>query len=187
MDFSNRHIFKFRPLRGEYIIVANIAKALVVFGNRDFLLRNIFLAWHVLSLLVKDEALDVVAVRVITDGPLSLQNEVNFRDISLFVEDVTIFCVGLETARHEAESDLVDEVRIKLLAGSEEITEGGLVVDDIIEEEASHDKLLDPVWNSVKVLLLLEKDLTAILIPIIVEMILDLLSKSGINILNVSV
>jgi len=62
----------------------------------------------------------------------------------------------LETARHEAESDLVDEVRIKLLAGSEEITEGRLVVDDIIEEESSHDKLLDPMWNSVKVLLLLE-------------------------------
>ena len=156
MDFSDRHIFKFRPLRGEHIIVTDIAKALVVFGNRDFLLRNIFLAWHVLSLLVKDEALDVVAVRVITDGPLSLQNEVNFCNISLFVKDVTIFGVGLETAWHEAESNLVDEVRIKLFASSEEITEGGLVVDDIIEEESSHDKLLDPMWNSVKVLLLLE-------------------------------
>ena len=79
-------------------------------GDHDLLVADVILSWQVLGLLIKDKALDVVLMRVVTNGPLSMDNEVDFRHIALFVQDKTIVGIVVELAGHEAESDLVDEI-----------------------------------------------------------------------------
>ncbi len=93
-------------------------------GHHDFLLSDVFLARKVLSLLVKDlEALHVVLVGVVANCPLALYDEVDFSHVTLLIQNVTVFRCRFKPSRHEAESDLVNEVRVEFTSNSEEITE----------------------------------------------------------------
>ena len=60
-------------------------------------------------------------------------------------------------------------------------------LDDIIEEEAGHDVLLDPVWDSIEILLLLEEHLTPVHLPVIPEMALDLTLERWVDVLTAPV
>lgn len=79
-------------------------------GNHDLLVADVILSWQVLRLLIENEALYVILVRVVTNGPLTVDDEVDFRHIALFVQDKTVVGIVVKLARHEAESDLVDEI-----------------------------------------------------------------------------
>ena len=79
-------------------------------SNHDLLVSDVILSWQVLGLLIENEALDVVLVRVVADGPLSVDNEVDFRHIALLIQDKTVIGIVVKLAGHEAESDLVDEI-----------------------------------------------------------------------------
>ena len=79
-------------------------------SNHDLLVANVILSWQVLGLLIENEALNVVLVRVVADGPLSVDNEVDFRHIALLIQDKTVIGIVVKLAGHEAESDLVDEI-----------------------------------------------------------------------------
>ena len=79
-------------------------------GNHDLLVADVILSWQVLCLLIENEALYVILVRVVTNGPLTMDDEVDFRHIAFFVQDKTVVGIVVKLARHEAESDLVDEI-----------------------------------------------------------------------------
>ena len=112
-------------------------------------------------------------MRVVTNSPLTFNDEINFSHIALLVEDETVSSVSLKVAWHEAKCDLVNKVRVEFCSDVEEACEAALN-DNIFEEEMRHDELLDPMRNGIKVLALLEQHLTSILIPVPVEVKLNI-------------
>lgn len=179
LHVTDGHILVLGTLGGEHVVVTDIAVALVMLGDHDFLLADVLLAWQVLVTLVHlAEALHVVLVGVVADSPLTIDDEVNLGDVTLFVKNVSVSRVGLEASRHEAKSDLVDEVRVKLFSNVEELAEA-FTANDVIEEEVRHDELLDPVGNRIEIIALLKKDLTPVLVPVPAEVALDLLLQVG--------
>mmetsp|Transcript_921 Transcript_921/g.1265 ORF Transcript_921/g.1265 Transcript_921/m.1265 type:complete len:375 (+) Transcript_921:304-1428(+) len=169
----NRNVLVLTALRGEDIVVADVAVALVVLGDLNLLLPDVLLPRQVLLTLIKlSKALYIVFVRVVTDGPLAVHNEVNLSDVALLVEDVTVFRDGVEAARHEAKGHLVDEVGVEFAAHAEEVAEAG-PIDDVVEQEVRHDELLDPVRDRIEVLALLEQDFAAVVVPVVSEVVLD--------------
>mmetsp|Transcript_36605 Transcript_36605/g.44711 ORF Transcript_36605/g.44711 Transcript_36605/m.44711 type:complete len:375 (-) Transcript_36605:1047-2171(-) len=169
----NRNVLVLTALRGEDIVVADVAVALVVLGYLNLLLPDVLLPRQVLLTLIKlSKALYIIFVRVVTDGPLAVHNEVNLSDVALLVEDVAVFRDGVEAARHEAKGHLVDEVGVEFAAHAEEVAEAG-PIDDVVEQEVRHDELLDPVRDRIEVLALLEQDFAAVVVPVVSEVVLD--------------
>ena len=79
-------------------------------GNHDLLVADVILSWQVLGLLIENEALNVVFMRVVADGPLSVDDEVDFRHVTLLIQDKSVIGIVVKLAGHEAKSNLVDEI-----------------------------------------------------------------------------
>ena len=79
-------------------------------SDHDLLVTDVILSWQVLGLFIENEALHIVLMRVVTNGPLTMYDEVDFCHIALFVQNETIVGIVVELAWHKAESDLVDEI-----------------------------------------------------------------------------
>ena len=148
-------------------------------GDHKLLLRDVLRKITLVQVADKGIIIEVdipvvVLVRVKADSPITSDDEVDFGHIALFKQDVPVSLACFIPSWHESEGHLVDKVRIELFAAVEESFERSSN-DDIAEQELSHDELLDPVRDGVKVLLLFKEDFAAILIPVVTEVSLDLL------------
>jgi len=167
------------PLGSKDVVVTDVAVALVVLGDDELLLLNVLsnITLNMVtyqSIIIEIDIPVVVLVRVKADSPITGDDEVDFGHIALFKQDVPVSLACFIPSWHETKGHLVDKVRIELFAAVEESFERSSN-DDIAEQELSHDELLDPVRDGVKVLLLFKEDFAAILIPVVTEVSLDLL------------
>jgi len=167
------------PLGSKDVVVTDVAVALVVLGDDELLLLNVLsdITLNMVtyqSIIIEIDIPVVVLVGVKANSPISFNDEVNLGHITLLEQDIAIGLVSFEPSRHQAESHLVDEVVVELPTSIEESLER-IPFDDIVEEEISHDELLDPVRDRVKVLLLLKEHFAAIHVPIVAEVSLNLL------------
>ena len=173
------HVRELGSLGGKDVVVADVAEALVLLGDHKLLLRDVLRKITLVQVADKGIIIEVdipvvVLVRVKADSPITSDDEVDFGHIALFKQDVPVSLACFIPSWHESEGHLVDKVRIELFAAVEESFERSSN-DDIAEQELSHDELLDPVRDGVKVLLLFKEDFAAILIPVVTEVSLDLL------------
>lgn len=74
-------------------------------------------------------------ISVESDRPISLEHEVDLRNIAFFLENVPIFWCRLVDSRHKAERELINKVGLALLVVLKESSES-LTIDYVLKQKS---------------------------------------------------
>lgn len=107
--------------------------------------------------------------RVECHAPLPFQNEVDFSDVPFFLIDISLFRCVFELARHESETDFVNEVWVEIPTDFEKQFER-VHANYVRKQEFAHDVLLDFRGNVIEILLAFVENCCPIIFPKVIEM-----------------
>ena len=85
------------------------------------------------------------------NGPFTLSDEVNLGNITLLLNDVTVFSCSLIMSWHEAESNLVDKVALDFRGNCKEGLKCWLLYN-VLEQKHGHNFILNLERNCVEIL-----------------------------------
>ena len=103
---------------------------------KDVCLRDVLLCKF--SLILKDFA---------CKAPLSLGYEVHLSDVLIGFVDEAVSFIRLELARLEAETYIVEEIRIHRFSIVKEVTERAMMLKHILVQVILHQLSLDVSWQ----------------------------------------
>lgn len=117
VQFREGNVVEGRSLTSENVVISNVAKVALFLCDEDSSLSHIFSAFHLTVLLFHGHSLEVVfGEGVESNAPVTLHDEVDLSNVSLFFKQVAVRFLVQEFTGHEAERDLVCEVRVELLS-----------------------------------------------------------------------
>ena len=110
-------------------------------------------------------------VRVVTNTDCSVENEVHLEDFFLFVIDHVLFLFLAEVSRLQAKGNVVEELAVLVGLGVEEEAE---VVEDVIEQVMNDNAAFDLPGKGVDELVVLLHLTQSIVLPEVLEVLIDL-------------
>lgn len=111
---------------------------------------------------------DVIVETVEGHAECSLQDKIDLAHLVLLMVDVPIFRRVVKLPWHEAKRNLIHEVLVVVLARLKEILES-FCIQNIFEQELTHDMLLNLVRHRVEVRFLLLENRCPVFVPVVVK------------------